>query len=375
MNTNYKIMTPGPTEIDPSVLAAMAVNGTNPDLDSEFFEIYKATVDQYNRLIGSSSQSYILCGEGILGLEAACASVIEEGDKILCISNGIFGAGFKGFIEMYGGEATLYEGDYRKGLDPEALRAFLKENSDFKAATLVHCETPSGITNDIEKLCAILNDYGILSIVDSVSAIGGEPVDFDHWHIDFLLGGSQKCLSAPAGLTMVTISPKGKASMQNRKTPIRGFYANLLIWEGWYEKQWFPYTQPLQSILGFKKAVENCLASDFVGTHASFGNKVRLAFEKAGFELYPQDHYSNTVTTVLLPEGVDFKVLFNHLKEDSNVLIGGGFGHLDNKIFRIGHMGSNNKEENMLLTMKALDQAFDKLNVQLNMSLLDAYNG
>lgn len=168
-------------------------------------------------LLHASGSAYILGGEGILGLEAACASLTEAGDRVLVLDNGIFGKGFADFVSMYGGEPVLFTTDYRNPIDVEALRTFLEKDADFKYATVVHCDTPSGVRNDISKICPLLAEYGILNVVDSVAGMFGEPVDFDASCIDILCGGSQKALSAPPGLTMVWVSEKAKQAMQSRK--------------------------------------------------------------------------------------------------------------------------------------------------------------
>lgn len=147
------IMTPGPTEIHEDVRMAMAQEVTNPDLDINFFEYYKTTCNKLKELFNTKEDVLILNGEGILGLEAACASLIEPGDRVLCIDNGIFGKGFGDFVKIYGGEVIYFKGDYRKPIDLEELKSFLEKDSDFKLATLVHCETPSGITNPVDKIC------------------------------------------------------------------------------------------------------------------------------------------------------------------------------------------------------------------------------
>lgn len=113
------MMTPGPTQIHEDVLMAMAQNITNPDLDVEFFEYYKDTCDKLKKLLNTNEDVLILNGEGILGLEAACASLIEEGDRVLCIDNGIFGRGFGDFAKIYGAEVVYFEGDYRRAIDVE----------------------------------------------------------------------------------------------------------------------------------------------------------------------------------------------------------------------------------------------------------------
>lgn len=361
----YNLMTPGPTNVHESVLDAMAKNYTNPDLDADFFDFYKETAEQMNRLTGNDGETYILCGEGILGLEAACASFIEPGDRVLAIANGIFGRGFGEFSAMYGAEVVYYEADPKRGIEIEALKSFIETNGPFKLATVVHCETPSGLTNPVDLIGPLLRKNGILSIVDSVSAIGGEPMEMQQWQLDVVLCGSQKVISAPPGLTTVSLSPVALAMLEQRKTPVAGFYANLQIWKDYHEKQWFPYTQPIHMIAGLNTALSRIDKEESLQRHSRLSQMVRGTLIQSGFKLFAESAFANTVTTVYLPDGLDFKVLFNCLKQDHKVLIGGGFDFLENKIFRIGHMGENCTEDRLSALFLALDSAFNALGVAL----------
>lgn len=360
------IMTPGPTQISEEVRVSLSKKTTNPDLDKSFFEFYKNTCDKIKNLLGTSEEVIILDGEGILGLEAACASLTEQGDRVLCIDNGIFGRGFGDFAKAYGADVVYFESDYRKGIDVDRLEKFLESDNDFKYATLVHCETPSGILNPIEKICPLLNKYGILSVTDAVSSIGGDQVKVDEWKMDIVLGGSQKCISAPSGLTFVAISQAAKDTMKNRKTPIAGFYCNLTIWENWYENKWFPYTQPINSIIAFDCAIDRVMDSDSINRHKRMGLALRNALQKSGLDLYPEDSYSNTVTTVLIPEGIAFADIFDKMIEDHNIMIAGAFDYLAGKVFRIGNMGENCYEDKLYITLKALNLVLKDLGVKLN---------
>ncbi|AFS79415.1 class V aminotransferase [Gottschalkia acidurici 9a] len=360
------IMTPGPTQVHEEVRKAMSREATNPDLDENFYEFYKNTCNKIKRLLNTENQVLILDGEGILGLEAACASLTEQGDRVLCIDNGIFGKGFGDFSKMYGGEVVYFESDYRKGIDVEKLEEFLKRDSNFKYATLVHCETPAGITNPIDKICTLLNKYGVLSVVDSVSSVGGDEINVDEWKIDIALGGSQKCISAPSGLTFLSISEKAMDTMINRKTPIAAFYCNLTIWKGWYEEKWFPYTQPINAIYALDCALDRLLETDYINRHKTIANATREALVKSGLELYPLDSYSNTVTTFLVPEGINFEDVFEDMMKDHNIMIGGAFDYLKGKVIRIGHMGENCYEEKIYITLKALDTVLKKYGAKLN---------
>jgi aspartate aminotransferase-like enzyme len=368
------IMTPGPTHIDEEVRYEMAKPNMNPDLDKDFYEYYKKTTDNLKKILKTKNDVLILCGEGILGLEAACASLIERGDKVLCIDNGIFGNGFGDFAKIYGADVVYFKGDYEKGIDILELEEFLKHNNDFEVATLVHCETPSGITNPIEKVCKLLKKHNIITVVDSVSAIGGEELHIDDWNVDIVLGGSQKCLSAPAGLTFLSISDTAWNKILNRKLPIGSFYANLAIWKNWYEDKWFPYTQPINNIYGFNKAIERYLDEENpIYRHEKISNAVRNSLINSGLQLYAINSFSNTVTSVKIPDKISFDDINDLMLNDHNIMIGGAFGYLKDKIFRIGHMGENCYEEKLYKTLKALDEVLNKLGVSLKKRLHEEF--
>lgn len=360
------LMTPGPTYIHEEVRRELSRGITNPDLDPGFFEFYLDTCGKLQQLLKTKNEVLILSGEAILGLEAACASIIEPGDRVLCIDNGIFGKGFGDFAKLYGAEVVYFQSDYRRGIDIEALQSFLEDNGSFKLATLVHCETPSGITNPISRICPLLKMHNIITVVDSVSAVGGEELETDGWEVDMLLGGSQKCLSSPPGLTFFSISQAAWDAILKRKTPIAGFYVNIANWKGWYENKWFPYTQPISDIYALRKAVDRVLEKgDFIKRHQSVGEAVRRSIVASGLELYPLDSFSNTVTTINIPEGVSFSEIFSEMLEKHNVLIAGAFDHLKDKVIRIGHMGENCDEGKVYLTLKALNVVLKSHNIPL----------
>lgn len=370
------VMSPGPTIINEEVRRALSQTLINPDLDPEFFEFYKEITEKIQKLLKTDNQVLVLSGEGILGLEAACASLIEPGDKVLCIDNGLYGKGFGDFASMYGGEVTYFTCDYRKEIDSENLKEFLEENGGFKVATMVHCETPSGITNPVDKLCPLLKEHGIITVVDSVSGIAGEKLDVDKWKVDIALGGSQKCLSAPPGLCFMSISDDAWNKILNRKTPIAGYYVNLAIWKNWYREKYFPYTQPVNDLYALDASLDIALAEGdwLIEKHSKFAEAVRNTVISAGMELYPLNGFSNTVTAILVPEGIKYEDIFNTLLQKHNVLIAGSYGILKDKVFRIGHMGENCSIDKLFVTFKALDSTLSSLGVKLKVKLHEEFS-
>ena len=366
----YKIMTPGPTQVPETVRRARSFACTNPDLDEEFYDFYKETCELISSLLGTKNETLILDGEGILGLEAACASLTEPGDKVLVIDNGIYGKGFADFASMYGGIPELYHADYENTLDVDALAEYLKDHHDYAYATVVHCDTPSGMLNDISRICPLLKQYGILTIVDSVSGMFGERVCVDDFQIDLLCGGSQKAVSAPPGLTFVVVSDDAKEKMKNRKTPIASFYANLMAFDGYYEKKWFPYTMPISDIYGLRAAIDNIAADpDILARHEKIAEASRKAITGAGLNLYLKSGFSSTVTVFEVPEGTTAKAILDGVKNDYNIMLAGSFDVLAGKVIRIGHMGNNADFYNVREVFAALDGTLTKLGVPLKASM------
>lgn len=370
----YKIMTAGPTQVRENVMKARSLPFTNPDIDLAFYDFYKETCELLSKLLHSSSPSYILGGEGILGLEAACASMTEHGDRVLVIDNGIFGKGFADFIKLYGGEPVLFTSDYRNPVDIRELKAFLEKDSDFKYATIVHCDTPSGVINDVHKICPLLKSFGILTVVDSVAGMFGEYVNFDEGQFDILCGGSQKALSCPPGLTMITVSKDAIDSMKARKTPIASYYANILNYVPYYENKWFPYTMPISDINGFRVALENIEGdTEIIARHERIANATRKAITEAGLSLYLESGFSNNVTVVEVPDCTNSDAILSEMEKGHNVMISGCFDVLAGKVIRIGHMGENANVKDMTTVLDSLDKTMRKLGFPIKADMANVF--
>ena len=368
---------PGPTETRENVRLARAEKTTNPDIDIDFVEFYKKTCEKFGNIIGTKNDVYILSGEGILGLEAACASLTEKGDRVLVIDNGIYGEGFKDFVTMYGGEYVLFSSEYTKSIDIDELKAFLDEDSNFKYATVVHCDTPTGVLNDVSKICPLLKKYGILTVVDSVAGMVGERLSVDESKIDIILGGSQKAISAPAGLTIVGISQDAKNCIKNRKTDVIGFYCNLNIWEGYYEKKYFPYTMPISYIMGLDKALDNILEEgieNVLNRHEKIAYSVRKSIEEYGLELFLEEGYSNTVTAIKVPESIGALELTDYMLKNYNTLVATSLNQYMDTILRIGHMGENANLNKIEHVLNVLDKSLSALGFKGNGNLLNLFN-
>lgn len=356
-----RIMTPGPTQVRENVRYARSLECTNPDIDPEFVEFYKDTCDIISKLLHTSNTTYILDGEGILGLEAACASLTEPGDNVLVLDNGVYGKGFADFVTMYGGNATVFSHEYDNAFEADELDVYLKDNHDFKYATLVHCDTPSGMLNPVEALSKVLHQYNIMTVVDSVSAMFGETLDVDEGQIDIVCGGSQKALSAPPGLSFVTVSEAAMKAMESRRTSIASFYANIFVFRDYYKNKWFPYTMPISDIKGLHQALLNVIEDkDIYSRHKRVAEYTRSELTKMGLKLYPKSGYSNTVSAFEVPEGYTDREILDILLDKYGIMITGSFDVFAGKLIRIGHMGENANENDVKLIIEALKKILER---------------
>lgn len=366
-----KILCAGPTSIDEKVLSKMSLSKTNPDLDPEYEAYHRGVEKKLSKLLHTDALTIFMLGEAIMTLEASIISLMEKGERVLVLYNGFFGEGFKEYVKNFGGEAVLFKGDFRHGLDVDEIRDFLEKDHDFALATMVHCETPSGITNDVKAICSLLKEYDILSIVDGVSTVGGEDIHFDEFNIDVLLGGSQKCLSAPAGIGMVTLSQRALDKIENRKTEIPSYYLNYKNHYA-FEGNPFPYTMNENLIYAMDEAIDQAMEKELVKKHQVYGENTRKILQECGFELYPKDSFSNTVTTVVTPKGIESEDLLTEMRK-RDIAISKGVGSITETTFRIGHMGHNMSVENFEAMYKAMDESFNALNIETKGSLYKSF--
>ena len=334
----------GPVEVSSRVLRAQ----TQPVLyhyDPAFIELFEHTCALAQLVFRTKYDVVLMQGEAVLGLEAAAASLFSPGDKVLNLVSGIFGKGYEGYISKYGAETIELAVPYNEAVDPEAVRAALDAHGDIKFLSVVHSETPSATVNPIKAIGALAREFGVITIVDTVSGLGSEVLSPEAWGIDVSVAGPQKCLGGPPGLSLLAISPAAWEVMERRSPPLRGSFLSILDWKDtWLARRTFPYTPSVSTIYALEAAlsevieesVERCAAR-----HASIARACRRGVEALGLRLWAAREAvaGSAVTGVTMPDGVDDKVLRGHMRERYGVMISGGYGELAGKLFRLGHMG------------------------------------
>jgi aspartate aminotransferase-like enzyme len=346
-------MTPGPTAVPDDVREAMARPAVNPDVDPEFASYYETLLDKLATVYDTDDDVVILGGEGILGLETAVDSLVAPGEKVLCLANGLYGDGFSDFVEMAGGEVIAHSIEYTEGFDADKI-ASLVEEREFTAATMVHCETPTGLLNDFDETLATLRDAGVLTVVDAVSSLGGTPVPVER--IDVCLGASQKCFSSPPGLT--TLSVSDSAWEKVAATEQDSFYTSL---EPWREPDFsfLPYTHLVSNLYALEASLDRILDEGLESVfdrHRRAAERCRERGRELGLEPFPDSNSLCSPTVTAFEMEGRAKDVQQRLHNDHDILVATGLGEMADDILRVGHMGYNAQEPRVEKTMDALEK-------------------
>jgi len=359
-------MTPGPVEVSPRVLQAMS----RPQIYhyyENFVEFFAEATEKMKKVYQTKNDVLILQGEGVLGLEAAVMNTIDPGDKVLVLDSGPFGKWFSLYVENAGGKPVMLSCENNDSIDPRKLKEILDVEKDIKAMTIVHCETPSGTLNPIRELCPIAKKKGILTIVDSVASLGGVDVRPDEWGIDICCGASQKAISAPPGLTMMSMSRDAWKAVDKKKKQIKNSYISLIDYrDTWIKDKRFPFTPFVSEMYGLSEATDELLEEGLQNSfkrHAMVAEECRKGLEKLGVKLWPKrrEICSNTVTAFEIPTPHTGPQIVDTMAEKYGVLIGGGFRETKGRLLRIGHMGYQASLTNILTTLAAMERTLNEL--------------
>lgn len=313
--------------------------------DPAFKEVFARTCDLLQQVYRTAYDVVIMQGEALLGLEAAAACLLSPGDKVLNLVSGVFGKGYQSYIEKYGGTTVELAVPYNEAIDPEAVRRILDEQPDIKFLSVVHSETPSATLNPAQAIGAIARERGVLTIVDTVSGLGGEVLSPEEWGMDVAIAGPQKCLGGSPGLCLLAISPAAWEAMERRDPPLRGSYLSMLDWRhSWIEKQVFPYTPSVSLVYALESVLTQVLEEGVdrhAARHQAIARACRAGVRALGLTVWAarEEIAAPCVTAVAMPDGIDDGVLRGTMRERYGVMISGGYGELAGKLFRLGHMG------------------------------------
>jgi alanine-glyoxylate transaminase / serine-glyoxylate transaminase / serine-pyruvate transaminase len=339
---------PGPTNVPDRILRAMDM----PTMDHrspEFGKLGRRVLDGIKTIFRTSGPVFIYPASGTGAWEAALVNSLSPGDHVLMYETGHFASLWKGMAARLGLEVEFIQSDWRAGVDPAALEARLRDDSghSIKAVCVVHNETSTGCATRIDEVRGAIDAAGhpALFMVDTISSLASIDYRHDEWGVDVTVGGSQKGLMLPPGLSFNAVSDKALAASKEARLP-KSFWS----WEemlGPNEKGFFPYTPATNLLYGLAEAIdmlhEEGLDNVFA-RHARHGEATRRAVRAWGLEVFCTEprHYSGSLTTVLMPDGHSADRFRHVVAENFDMSLGSGLSKIADRVFRIGHLGDFN---------------------------------
>jgi alanine-glyoxylate transaminase/serine-glyoxylate transaminase/serine-pyruvate transaminase len=349
-------------------------------LDPAFVEF----MDELNELLRYALQTknvvtLPISAPGSAGMECCLVNLLEPGDKIVIASNGVFGGRMLEIARRCGANPVAVEFEWGTPVDPGKVEDALKAHPDAVALAFVHSETSTGVRSDAQTLCKLARQYDCLGIVDAVTSLGGIELRVDDWGIDAIYSGTQKCLSAPPGLSPVSFNEAAMAKVKSRKTPPQSWFLksrktppqswfldmNLLTgYWGPGAKRAYHHTAPVNSLYALDEALRILKREGLENAwsrHTQNHLKLRDGLEAMGLEFYVEPEYRlPQLNAVKVPDGVDEAGVRSILLNEFNLEIGAGLGPLAGKIWRIGLMGASSTEKHVELCLGALKAALEK---------------
>ena len=362
------LMGPGPSNIDPRVLNAMA-RPIIGHLDPQFIGL----MDEIKDLLRYAYQTenpltFPVSAPGSAGMETCFANLVEPGDKVVVCINGVFGGRMKENVIRCGGEAVVVEDAWGTPVSPDKVEAALQANPDAKILAFVHAETSTGVCSDGEALAKLAQAHDCLTIMDCVTSLAGVPVMIDEWGIDAAYSGTQKCLSCPPGLSPVTFSDRAVEAVRKRNTPIQSWFLDLSLvmdyWQGDGARS-YHHTAPINAMYALHESLlivkEEGLSAAWA-RHRSIHEELKAGLEELGLSLLVEEPYrlpqmnSVIIPDALKPREADIR---KTLLIDHDLEIGAGLGALAGQIWRIGLMGHGASAENVATCLTALKKVLN----------------
>jgi aspartate aminotransferase-like enzyme len=342
MQTYPLSMVPGPVSVPEEIRRVYQTDYGSGDLEPEFFELYAKAEADLKIIFGTKNSVVIQSGEAMLTLWGALKSCLRPGDRVLAIGTGVFGRGIGEMASSLGAQVKAVNWDNNETIgDLDRIETAIKTFKP-KMITAVHCETPSGTLNPLTELGKLKKDYHVpLLYVDAVSSVGGVPVQADRNHIDLCLGGSQKCLSAPPSTCFLSISDTSWDFIE--RVDYKGYDA-LKSFRFAQKRKFFPYTPDWYGIAALNAGAERILSEGLTQCferHQRVADFCRNKLIEMGLTLFPSEMAipSPTVTAVNVPSNRAWHEFDAELRKHG-LVVGGSLGPMENKVFRLGHMGS-----------------------------------
>jgi alanine-glyoxylate transaminase/serine-glyoxylate transaminase/serine-pyruvate transaminase len=353
------LMGPGPSDVNPRVLAAMA-RPTVGHLDPQFLEVLNDIRSMLQAVFRTSNElTLAVSGTGSAGMETCVVNLIEPGDKMLVCVAGVFGQRMKDVAERAGARVSAIQVPWGKVFSPVQIAAAIQAEGPFKLVGIVHAETSTGAAQPIPPVTEAVHQFGSMLLVDTVTSLGGMEVDVDGWGVDVCYSGTQKCLSCPPGLSPVTFSSNAVKVIQNRRHKVQSWYLDMnMVQAYWGAERLYHHTAPINMNYALHEALRIVLEEGLEARwarHALHHRALKAGLEKLGFRyLADPEHQLPMLNAVSVPQGVEEAAIRKRLLGEYGIEIGAGLGAFRGKAWRIGLMGESATERHVTSLLSAL---------------------
>lgn len=356
------LMGPGPSDVSPRVLGALS-RPTIGHLDPCFLDL----MDEIKALLQFAFQTdnaltLPVSAPGSAGMEACFVNLVSPGDKVIVCQNGVFGGRMKENVERCGGTAIMVEDEWGDAVSTEKVTAAFDEHPDAALLAFVHAETSTGARSDAAALCGIAAGRGALSIVDTVTSLGGIEVSVDSWGADAVYSGTQKCLSCVPGISPVTFSDRAVERIKQRQHRVQSWFLDMQLVMGYWGgegKRAYHHTAPINALYGLHESLVMLQEEGLQAAHARHVRNHRAlvaGLEAMGLSMaVAEQNRLPQLNSVLIPEGVDDAPVRAALLAEYDLEIGAGLGALAGKTWRIGLMGFASNRRNVAYCLQALE--------------------
>ncbi|MFQ5430099.1 MAG: pyridoxal-phosphate-dependent aminotransferase family protein [Phycisphaerae bacterium] len=333
-----RLFTPGPTMVSPEAMLAMA-RPLDHHRTTGFRETLRECVELLRHVLQTETTPLVVTGSGTAAMEAAILGCCKPDAKTLVCHAGKFGERWRDILVRFNLPHVEYEQEYGLGFKVTGVAERFKQHPDIRAVIFVHSETSTAARSDCEGIARLCREHGALCLVDGITSIGAIPFKMDAWGVDIAVTGSQKAMMLPPGLGIVAVSDRAWEVIDSHQAP--AYYNDLKAYRKSMEKFDTPYTPNNQMVGGLKYTLSQIKETgiDNVCAHtARLAQGTRAAAEAIGLKVFAKDPV-DSVTALVVPDGVDEARLRKDLRSKHGIHCAGGQGHLKGKIIRLNHMG------------------------------------